>query len=117
MERKIKFRAWDKENKEWSEYFLGVDKDGKPLFDGGDDLYPDVVVNCSTGLKDRNGKEIYEGDIVKNNDIIWELYWSDGCYKMAKNGVKTDNDHLFIDEAQHSEVIGNIYENGDLLNS
>jgi hypothetical protein len=61
-----------------------------------------------TGLKDKNGKEIYEGDIIDfengYKDII-EFY--SGCFKLQQGGYQ--------DDLRHGLVIGNIYENPDLI--
>ena len=74
-----------------------------------------------TGLKDKNGKEIYEGDIVKARskrvNCVYEVYWEErGCQFRccAHRDRQFDKTHL-MDWAD--EVIGNIYENPELLNT
>jgi hypothetical protein len=77
--------------------------------------------NQFTGLLDRNGKSIFEGDIVEvnfstfNGDVLERgtIVFYDGCFIM--DGIN-DSYALFIDRPpEDTEVIGNIYENGDLL--
>lgn len=71
-------------------------------------ILPDVILMQYTGLKDKNGTEIYEGDIVKatkENIPLIVVFWDD--FTASFNGTK--------DNYLHSEIIGNIYENPELL--
>jgi len=80
----------------------------------------DFIVSQCTGLRDKNGKLIYEGDILKQPDgIIDYVYWSDGCY--LHNGTAITNYDIcyqgdsWAKEVNTHEVIGNIYENKELI--
>ena len=122
--RTIKFRSWSTSwkcmrNSE-DDWWIGIEiNSGKKVcvVNGKiEDAPEEIIVMQFTGLHDKNGKEIYEGDIVENNNEVWDIYYSDdGAWKMGLNGNRTNNDHLFLLEPLHSEVIGNIYENPNLL--
>ena len=109
--REIKFRAWDKENKEMVE----VELLGKRILlikNGEWENIEDFEVMQYTGLKDKNGHEIYEGDIVR---CYGGAYWN-GIYEY--NYVIEVRDIRDLNEIVHSEnveILGNKYENPELL--
>ena len=119
--REIKFRAWDKENKKMIydiiQYFIKEDElngcDGYVLdFAGWLEHYP---VMQYTGLKDKNGREIYEEDIIKNECGAYGLItWLDD---KASIGITQGWCHPIYGNPSptESEIIGNIYENPELL--
>lgn len=150
--REIKFRAWDKETKKiypintlgmpgatfthHAEKSVVADEDGNECETTFKSLC-DFELMQYTGLKDKNGVEIYEGDVVKHKDIhfpaevkfgvgtydsgvyryqgffldAWsEIYGDSGRYE--KNGKDTDATGSMLFDC---EVIGNIYENPELL--
>lgn len=78
----------------------------------------DIHLMQSTGLKDKNGKEIFEGDILKSNKYITSVFYERGAYcvrfRRTTNTTVTMNVISFI-EKYKTEVIGNIYENPELL--
>ena len=124
MSRPIKFRAWDKTSNVMRTDISSIDYDSEGnicqinVIDGTDILFPDkeAVLMQYTGLKDKNGVEIYEGDIV----ALSEEFDEDGFYAVEwqVNGYWLDgwdgNEYGFPDES-NLEVIGNIYEHGHLL--
>jgi len=123
--REIKFRAWHRDNKCWLDSvcvysdgsWVGTLIEERGEVSGYDERECDLMQY--TGLKDKNGVEIYEDDIVnrKNNpDLHCLVYFDerDFSWRLAVNGDKQyDKTYplMFADE-----VIGNIYENQELIN-
>lgn len=118
--RTIKFRAWDKENKQWINQNVAIaDWNNSPYINlaciVGDNILElnsnkDWIWSEFTGLHDKNGKEIYEGDIIQANGIIFDeitFVIQDIFYPYI---------HNIEENYTNIEVIGNIYENPELLN-
>jgi uncharacterized phage protein (TIGR01671 family) len=112
--REIKFRAWDKDDlcmRDWDNLLSHVyAKDKNTIFNDSD-----YEVMQFTGLHDKNGKEIYEGDIVKHFNGVQVVEWSEdsASFQMNLNDNVLDQEVSF--DSQDVEVIGNIYENPELV--
>jgi len=142
--REIKFRVYDKIKQKMFtggscmdvSQTQGVDRwvFGIDLFNHPDD----VEIMQYTGLKDKNGKEIYEGDIVRMPADLWIgsesvgvakgtfrddafIEFVDGSFRLNKLGDESKNYYGIVNYSTNNqsdklEVIGNIYENKELLN-
>jgi uncharacterized phage protein (TIGR01671 family) len=138
MNEIFKFRAWDKTLNKWASIasfiLLKHVNDGKHtyIFPYQDDER--FIIQQFTGLKDKNGKEIFEGDIVKEKHFE---DWSDkegfDCFGVVRHNVYIDSagnqfsgfktfPNLENNEGyagnpikENTEVVGNIFENPDLL--
>lgn len=117
-----KFRAWDKLNNEMSvvEQINFNRGEFESIGYGVSSLREadKIELMQSTGLKDKNGKEIFEGDILKSNNYITSVFYEKGSYcvkfRRTTNTTVTMNVISFI-EKYKTKVIGNIYENPELL--
>ena len=131
--REIKFRAWDKEFKNitkdiWlNKDYLAIGFNGE-LYSLDDKSIDDengswtvaikerFIIMHYTGLKDKNGKEIYEGDILKRFSSTYEEVWDEcvfeGYHAAMGWTLKDQYDCSFIQkESGEYKIIGNIYEN------
>lgn len=132
--RKFKFRVWSDKLKKFDYSNLLISLDGKlftasrenqftndvSIFNIGSlkEYVGDCFIQQFTGLKDIKGKEIYEGDIVKldNSPYVYKMIWGDWRWGLES----PDLDHIvsYTGAVQdRCEVIGNIFENPELLNS
>ncbi len=129
--REIKFRAWDRDkNNMLDPGYISLDGSGlQSYFNEAEELWYhndiDIILLQYTGLKDKNGKEIYEGDILDRNDkLLCVVTFEDGKfgwnirYKNPELNQRQDyfgRSYANQEEASKLEVIGNIYENPELL--
>lgn len=116
MSREIKFRGWHKGLNKWVYGFLTRNKNGVYFIENADNVYgiaDEKSVGQYTGLKDKHGMEIFEGDIVQFKSIrdIIERYeveytnygeWAIGMHRLSMR-------------FRSCEVIGNVHEHSHLL--
>jgi uncharacterized phage protein (TIGR01671 family) len=121
--REIKFRAWNEEDKRFDNYNLAIEADGS-IWSIGGEVYPidkdKYVISQYTGLKDRSGVEIYEGDIVRgterwNQNTVFEIKYEilENCGDCFTDDGIGFNFHM--NKPDVVKVIGNRFQNPELL--
>ena len=152
MEDRFKFRVWCVNKNKWETGKVYLDNEGR-IYDDFHRVKKEThIINFCTGLKDKNGKLIYEGDRVKiptqcNKEIhgsysLHEIVWRNGfwvlsyissetgyklprgwtaCFMHNQQSDEFEKEFIFTNEDMFCtyntlEVIGNIYENEELLN-
>lgn len=125
----IKFRAWDKQGKrmlvvyrisfdgpiEGAQVHCYLDDRGS---EGSTEYSYDgdgLILEQFTGLKDVNGKDIYEGDVLENRKYRSIVKFANG--KFLADVVGTISTFDLIGETHGSKVIGNVHTDGDLIDS
>lgn len=129
----IQFRAWDKLAKamspefslfgeftllgavhEWQWEVLQKSPKDASKYDSLGRLN-DLEIMQFTGLKDKNGKEIYEGDIMSSSGVKLVVTFEDGKFCFDNTGGSYGRDFIGQDRVGRLEVIGNVYETHELL--
>ena len=122
--REITFRAKRKDNNEWAYGDLEHNGKGEMKWVNGDEIIPETVGQF-TGLTDKNGKKIFEDDIVRYETIahngyegIYKVVFEDrnGCgyFGIAYSDIETCV-FCYSTPASQMDIIGNIYDNPELL--
>ena len=123
----LRFRAWLKKEQKMDNYIDHISWLEDELYCIGDGITymvsaEDLVLMQSTGLRDKNGQEIFEGDVVRqvrtqptteNETITGVVTMIEGAWL-----IMNDNEQLasyLWSETDENEIIGNIYENPELL--
>ena len=111
--REIKFRAWDKEEQEMLDWDKFFNLDIAQVFEskGSWGVYPMQY----TGLKDKNGVEIYEGDILSYFGFEYEVIFEESAFGWYEGGQFYAFAEMAIDEIAKTKIIGNRFENPELL--
>jgi uncharacterized phage protein (TIGR01671 family) len=145
--RELKFRAWDNKNKKWllgyeypnlggfslfGECMLGGEWSctfSDFLFENYGLKFSDLIVMQFTGIKDKNKKEVYEGDLYRRYSYLYRVIWRKekagffgeivGRFNSSTNEYDLEKSSTYFNlcEDEITEVIGNIYQNPNLIPS
>jgi len=119
--REIKFRAWDKENEKMMKV-SSLHLENKEISvkeNGTFRLFRMQDLMQYTGLNDKNGKEIYEGDILffRDENTKYVVVWQDAAFIIKSIEIRKYSEEMcWLDDTEICcEIVGNIYENKNLL--
>lgn len=118
--RELKFRFWDEETKQMMDAKKASEFGKHYITFNGKVVQPAIlkpgILMQFIGLTDRNGKEIYESDIVKVEDRIMTVIWDKfGAIAWAFKHSTSGCEFIYSYHNEKYEVLGNIYENPELL--
>jgi hypothetical protein len=111
--REIKFRAWDISRGEWFTDWENPNRSDWTQDDGHKELSMtssdgSIILEQYTGLHDKNGREIYEGDILRDQyGNVGPCYWAPSSWEF----LNTDG---CVESGDPWEVVGNIHENAEV---
>lgn len=123
-----RFRAWDSAKKKMFKDTFAITESGQVVVVEQESVVcpPDyvfvdhLVIMQSTGLFDKTNTEIFEGDILKSNKYITSVFYERGAYRVKIR--RTPNTTVIMDvisfiEKYKTKIVGNIYENKELLDA
>ena len=126
MEDRYLFKAKRLDTHDWILGFLSMHKTGKYFIrpvcgsaSSSEEVEKNTICQC-TGLKDKNGKLIWENDIIKCKFGIAVAVWdkSEWRIKLVKDNIwRKDLHYWVVEDNQRTEVVGNIFDNPELLES
>lgn len=133
-QRPLEFRIWDKKKNCWHDdekdgyssdtEWIGLNELIRLIRTGKESARPRFAIQQFTGLLDKNGKKIFEGDVVKLHDSyhhadlkdIIAIEYDSECGGFIPFTYKRDSQYYCGEfESEKTEILGNIFENPDLL--